>query len=188
MFPEKGERGYLRGKKIKYLLIMLLLAVVMLAFLLIGFFINGDTKNIYTIMAILTALPFANLVTVYIAMFPYSAPPQEEYDKVAAAAGQGLFDTELAVTGSNLKTIYLPYVYVANGMVLAYSSTKDVEPKKYEEYLSGMLAANNVQMHVKVFTQLPPFIKRLKEMDHTPRSEADEKHLAAEKIVRSLAI
>lgn len=188
MFPEKGERGYLRGKKIKYLLIALLLAAVMLAFLLVGFFINSNTKNIYTIMAILTALPFANLVTVYIAMFPYSAPPQEEYDKVSDAAGGGLFSTELAVTAPNLKTIYLAYVYVANGMVLAYSSTKDVEPKKYEEYLSGMLAANSFQMHVKVFTQLSPFIKRVKDMDHTPRSEADERLLAAEKVIRSLAL
>lgn len=188
MFPEKGARGYLRGKKIKYLLIALLLAVAILAFLLIGFFVNGNTKNIYTIMAILTALPFANIVTVYIAMFPYSAPPKEEYDKVADAAGEGVFDTELAVTCGNLKTIYLPYVYVANGMVLAYSPTKGVEPKKYEDYLSGMLAANSLQMHVKVFTQLTPFVKRVKDMDHTPRKEADEKHRAAEKIVRSLAI
>lgn len=188
MFPEKGARGYLRGKKIKYLLIALLLAAVILAFLLIGFFINGNTKNIYTIMAILTALPFANLVTVYIAMFPYTAPQQEEYDKVAAVAGEGLFDTELAVTGTNLKTIYLAYVYVADGMVLAYSSTKNVEPKKYEEYLSGMLAASGIQMHVKVFTQLSPFIRRVKEVKHTPRCEADEKHLAAEKVIRGLSI
>lgn len=188
MFPEKGTRGYLRGKKIKYLLIMLLLAGVMLVFLLIGFFMSGDTKNIYTIMAILTALPFANLLTVYIAMFPFSAPEQEEYDQVADAAGEGLFSTELAVTAGNMKTIYLPYVYVANGTVVAYSAMKDLEPKKYEDYISGMLAANKVQMHVKIFTQLAPFVKRVKEMDHTPRSEAEEKLLAAEKTLRSLAI
>jgi hypothetical protein len=188
MFPEKGKRGYLRGKKIKNLLIALLLAAVILAFLLIGFFLNGDTKNIYTIMAVLTALPFANLITVYIAVFPYSAPSQEEYDQVAAAAGEGLFETELAVTGANLKTLYLSYAFVAEGMILAYAPDKGVEPKKYEDYISGMMASNGCQMHVKIFTQLTPFIKRVRDVKHISREQADDGLLQAEKVLKSIAI
>ncbi len=188
MFPKKGERGYIRGKKIKYLLLALLLAILILAFFLTGFFITGDTKNIFSILAVLTALPFANMITVYAAIFPYQAPCQEEYDKVAEAAGEGLFCTELVVTCGNMKNIYLPYVYVEKDMVLAYSPTKNIRSEKYEEYLSGMLGANRLQLKVKVFTQLTPFIRRLKDMEHIPENQADEKHLEAAAVMKGLAI
>ena len=188
MFPKKGERGYLRGKKIKYLLIGLVLVLGIFAFVITGYVVSGDTANLLTVMGILMVLPFANILTVYIAMFPYSSPDEQEYEKVKAAAGDGLFVTELAVTCNTLKTIYLPYVYIEDGMVLAYSPTKDIEPKKYEDYISGILASNAVQMHVKIFTQMTPFLKRVSSMEHTPRSEADEKHLGAEGVMKSISL
>ncbi len=188
MFPKKGNRGYIKGKKTKLMLIALLLVGVIIALVLIGIYITGDTGNIFSIMAVLTALPLANVITVYIAMFKFHAPPIEEYEKVFAAAGEDIFSTELIITGTNLKTIYIPYALVGKDMVLLYSPAKDIKPEKYEEYISGMLAANGVQMKVKVFCDFAPFIKRLRNMEHTTRAEADEKRLQAEAVIKSLSM
>lgn len=188
MFSKKGTRGYIRSKKIKYLLIAFGLSLAILGFIIIGLIINGDTKNIYTIMGVLTALPFANILTVYIALFPFSSPDEEEYKKIYDVAKNAVFSTELVITSSTLKSIMLSYVVVTEDIILAYSSTNVENVKDYEKYISGMLAAHSIQMNIKIFREFSSYHKFVKKTPLVPRSDANEIVLEAEGILKSISM
>lgn len=160
MFAEKGKRGYLRGRKTKLAMIMLGLLLIIIGLVALGMWLNkGDRKNIYTVMAVLTVLPLANLLTTFIAVFPYKAPEEKEFSDLAGPGGCEHILTELAVTNAKLKTIYFPYVVVNEDQLFAYTKAVPAEGKKQEyiDAIEGYMAAGGCQATVHIYTEMTAF-------------------------------
>lgn len=178
MFAEKGCRNYLKGKRIKYSLIITGLILVIVGFVVLGYVLNGDTKNIYTIMAVLTALPFANLLTVLIASAPYKAPGEEEYMMIAGENKPECLLTELIITSSKLKSIYFPYIFINEDQVFAYTLKLPADKKEYEEYIEGLLAATGIQAKVHIYTEMTSFKRIAKQNSDRTEISNFEKRVA----------
>ena len=75
----RGELGYLEYKKKKAVLGTVAMAVIGLAIFIIGLFLNKmSNKNIFTVVAVLFALPAAKFLVAYIVAFPYHTVGKRE--------------------------------------------------------------------------------------------------------------
>ena len=118
LFPAKGKRGYLKGKKLKNLLIVILFIGLIAGLMITGILITGNKKNIFTIMAILNVLPMAHFLTALIAVFPYKSPALDEYESVCTGKEDAML-TEIIVTSPKLKAAELSYaVQGSEGIVV----------------------------------------------------------------------
>ena len=188
MSLRKGKRGYLRRKKYLYIVVGTALFIVIgLLFFVLGGKEDGSAK-IAKVCAVLTALPASYFVTLFVVMLPYKMTGTDEYEQVRDAVGEGIMITECAITSPSMKTVLLDYICVTDSGVIAASRNTYDNTDKYEEYIKGMLSANGIQTHVKIFTSFKDFIKRLKNVEIMSRKDADDKLLQAEGVLLNISI
>jgi len=188
MIIDKGHRGYLNRKKIIYSCLIIVFMAVIVFFFYMSSIRTGMRSNIYKVMAVLTVLPMANILTLLIAIMPYKEPDASDYEEVKNIVGAGVFSTECVVTNSSMKSIYLKYVYVCDKGVIALADNDYGKNDDYVKYIEGMLASNFVQMKVKIFTDRKTFIKRISEIPVENRDDVDSSYLKAEGVIRNISI
>lgn len=173
LFPAKGKRGYLKGKKLKNLLIVILFIGLIAGLMITGILITGNKKNIFTIMAILNVLPMAHFLTALIAAFPYKSPALDEYESVCTGKEDAML-TEIIVTSPKLKAAELSYVCINDDNVYAYSPSLPGSKKEYEEYIEGLLAVSKMNVSFHIYTELTAFKKVSKHSEGQKLSRFEE--------------
>lgn len=183
----KGHFGYLKYKKKVQFLKSFLVLLSILLLLGVGLWETKSIKNWFTIVAVVTALPFANFLVVWLALLPHHGRSREEYEQVAALAGDGLLNCELVVT-SREKAMPLPYAIVHASGIYAYTDQKNADLNKISEYIKTMEKSNGYEVHVKVFGNFNQFLKRLKELLAESRDEVPEDQLKVEGVLRAISM
>ncbi|MCR5743598.1 MAG: hypothetical protein K6F92_07785 [Lachnospiraceae bacterium] len=188
MIIEKGHRGYLNRKKIIYSCLIIVFMAVIVFFFYMSTIRTGMRSNIYKVMGVLTVLPMANVLTILIACIPFKEPDAAQFEEVKNIIGAGVFSTECVVTSSNLKSIYLKYVYVCDKGVIALADNDHGKNEEYVKYIEGMLASNFIQMKVKIFVDYKAFIKRIGDIPVENRDDVDSSYLKTEGVIRNISI
>lgn len=86
----RGQLGYLEYKKKRAIAGTIAMAVLGIIVFLVGFFLNDmSNRNIFTVVAVLFALPGAKFLVAFIVAFPYHTVGKEQYDKVKKHLGEG---------------------------------------------------------------------------------------------------
>ena len=184
----KGKYGYIHRKKLRLIAGILFFLLGIAGFLVIGFLTAGTRRNLLTVAAVLLVLPMAKLLVILIALWPFSARPKEEYDRVAQVAGNGVFDTELVITSSTEKTCCLDYCIVTEEGVLACCLNPRQDKKKIEKNLSGYLSAHELNDRVTIVSDYKTFLKKASALPGTDRNTCDESLLRIEGVLRGLSI
>lgn len=120
-----GDRARLKRTNILMALAILAFIIFLVAF---GIFKSGSRKNIYTIMAILSVLPFAKLCSILSTLLPYQSIPLAQAQELQELTAdlQVVFDVIFATE----KAVYpIDCMVIEEGMALVYSP---VEGKKKE--------------------------------------------------------
>ena len=76
---EKGEYGYIDRLKKQKLILSAGSFIIVLIIFLTGIIIYHTNKSIFAVIAALSALPAAKLLTMYIAIYPYSTGDKDIY-------------------------------------------------------------------------------------------------------------
>ena len=161
MKKKKGQYGYRDdSRKVRFILTGILLAAV-LAQLGARFLTDSQAaKNILTVMAILSVLPMANMASPLLASWPYRTPPDEFYQKVHPYEEKCRILYDLVIT---TKEYVLPMDAIAihSCGIYAYCTAKKIDVAKAEASLNAVLAANKLNVKIKVIREEQGFFRRL---------------------------
>lgn len=168
----RGELGYLEYKKKKAVLGTAAMAVIGFAIFIIGLFLNKmSNKNIFTVVAVLFALPAAKFLVAYIVAFPYHTVGKERFDKIKAHVTEGMtLYTDLVITSSE-KVMSLDFVVVGNKQVIGITSDKKVDISYIRKYLTDGVANWGDDYKVKIVESEKLFIN---ELDNVKSVDVDE--------------
>lgn len=173
----KGLPGYFKRRKLFQLALILFLIIGMVVFYVTGYIKFGSAKNLFTVMAILLALPLSKVTVILIAVFPYKSTDPEAFKKYTEQLQFGQFMTELAITNPNLPTLWAVYTFVHDRDVILLSKdrkgqkTDTATLKKQEEFIAGILAASGYQVNVKAFSAEDKFQMRFNDLTKKELSE-----------------
>lgn len=136
---KKGSYGYIKKKRKKLMLWLLLDIAVAVGIFVLGLVLNNfSNKNIFTVLAMLFTLPGAKIFVSLVVIFPYKGFTQDVYDKVRVVTNnyeEVLYDLVLT---SPERVMYIKsmmitddeYVILPDDIML-----KAKDSKKYIEYM-----------------------------------------------------
>ena len=92
----KGTYGYIKNKKIKLAIYLLITIIIALISFFIGYFASGKSKeNLGTIFAVLFVLPGAKVVVSMALVYPFKGLSNSEHEKVSKIAEHAIYDLVL---------------------------------------------------------------------------------------------
>lgn len=160
----KGERGYMRSRKIK-LGVGSLCGFLLMAFIyLTGYLIFDTAKNYVTILAVLVILPTAKIFVQYL-MIPWKCrAPEEEYMELAALCAPLKLYCELMITAQE-KGFEILYLLIApDDSIIAYTADSRAGTDRFEKGVTNFLNYYEFDSKVKLFADMGQFKKRAKQL------------------------
>lgn len=170
MRKDKGEYGYMRSQKLIRTLRAAAFFCVIFLLLIIGMRLNhGSRKNIYTVLAMVTAIPFGMAFVSAVMVWMRRDLSRDFYLEAKEIADKMPVYYELFLT-TRSHTIYLDATAVADDYVLSYSA--DAANKnllqKMENHLVRTLRAQGFSgVEVQILSDEKAFLKKLSEMRTT---------------------
>ena len=171
---KKGEYGYLYARKKRLGMITLFCFGMIAAFFLTGYLTTKTRNNLFTIMAILSALPTAKFASAFLVLLPYRCVSFEEYQKVSEHAKDVLFLTDLVITTGE-KTLPTLFIAVHNSSVCGYTQDKKYDIAYAEDFLTKNLMTNGQKATVKIVKEEKVFLHRLDAMGQVATDEKQQK-------------
>lgn len=185
---EKGEYGYRTANRRIRLAITGVLLAAILAQLAVRHFVSEQaTKNVLTVMAILTVLPMANMASPLLASWNYRTPDKTFYQKLLPYEKKTLLLYDLIVT---TKEYVLPFdaVIVHPAGIYAYCPKKNLKTAKAENAVSELLRANKMTLNFKIIPDEHGFFKRLESLKPADSYEDDGSVEYAARLLKSLSM
>lgn len=136
---KKGSYGYIKNKRKKLILWLILDVVVAVGIFVLGLFLNKfSNKNIFTIIAMLFTLPGAKIFVSLVVIFPYKGFTKEVYDKVSKVTHNSeavLYDLVLT---SPERVMYIKSMAITDDEYVIVPDDKMIKAKDSKEYIEHM--------------------------------------------------
>lgn len=179
---EKGQYGYIDSEKKKKLTLTIISFVAVFIIFITGVIIYHTNKSIFAVIAAVSALPAAKLLTMYIAMFPYKTGDREIYDRLLKIAEQNkeyspAIGADLILTSTS-KSMSIQFVYINNGKVVCFTNHEKTAVKEAEKYIRNILENEGCNFSsVKVFDYEEKFIKNVEAANKDVGKECADKRI-----------
>lgn len=160
----KGEVGYFRHERFRRCVVSLILLAVPVVILLSGFLYFGNQKNLMTVIGLVSFIPFAMQLTTTVAVFLHKSIPDDEARAIKEHAGDLLMAYELFVTNEKGSTMVDAFA-ICGSNVVGLVSEKKGDPAVTKSHIEKTLRANGYKVNVRLFTELPPFLRCLDDMN-----------------------
>lgn len=159
---DKGTHGYIKYKKNKQLRDTISIALVGIIIFVIGYLLNDNSKNnVFTILAILLALPGAKMLVGYIVVAPYHSMNDKEYEQVCKAISPSVaMISDLVITSPD-KVMNLDVVVVEDLQVIALQGKEGQDISYIQTYLMRTIKNQGYSFEVKVLTDFSEFLSRV---------------------------
>ena len=86
MRTEKGQPGYVKARKQKYLLGAVVEFAIVIAIFVTGYIQTGSRLNLLTVVAVVGCLPAAKMLVEFITMAPYKSIEEAKYQELEEKA------------------------------------------------------------------------------------------------------
>lgn len=171
--PKKGQYGY-RDYHKKVEMVKLLCGIAAIGVQLWARRFTGQEamKNILTVMAILSALPVANVAAPLLAAFRYRTPGEEFYRRLSEMEQKVSVLYDLVIT-SKEQILPMDGIVVHPAGVYAYCSNPGISVDRAETFLNDLFRAHRLDPRVKVLTDENAFFKRAKALKPEREYEDD---------------
>ena len=176
---EKGQPGYIKWKKEKYLAGTIAEFSVVIALVVLGYVQTKTRLNMLTLFAILGCLPASKMLVEFIAMAPHQSIENEKYKEIETNARLLTRMYDLIITNPE-KVMPVDAIVVSGHTVIGYTSSDKTDEVRCSRYLKDMLNANHHEkMTVKIFHDYKAFLSRVEgmnnivEVGHTENGRAD---------------
>lgn len=187
MQQKKGEYGYISWRKRRILLWVVILTIMAVAIYVGGFLLSGKSnKNVFTMVAVLFALPIAKQLVALILLFPYHSVSRERYQMVKDKLSAGMeLMTDLVITSSE-HVMHLDFVAVGQNQVIALLGEGKQELVEVRTYLSKGVHNWGSDYKVKILESEKVFLQELQKVTAAEVNEEEEKKVKS--YLRSLIV
>lgn len=168
----KGQLGYIEYIKKIRLILCIAGLIIILADFFTGLIITGTRNNLFTVVAIVLALPVGKFLATYLVFVKYQSTPEIFAKKVNdknleyAVAYDCVFSTK--------EKIVPAYCAVMGpDFVLCYSDDKKADRKQFENNLEAFVKAGKVKVKVTLLTEENAFFNRLDQLKANTKEITD---------------
>ena len=174
---KKGQPGYIRVRKMKYLLGALIEFGVVIALLVLGYMQTGSRLNLFTVIAAVGCLPASKMLVEFITMAPYGSIPSDIHKEIEKKAPllPKLYD--LIITSTE-KVMPVSVMLFCGHTVCGYAQSDRIDEVQCAGYLKEKLEENGYEkMTVKIFRDYRAFLARAEGMNNIIVVEQKERKL-----------
>lgn len=187
---EKGQPGYIKARKMKYLIWAVAEFAIVIAVMLLGYFQTGTKMNLFTILAILGCLPAAKMLVEFIAMAPHKSVDVEKYQELEEKAGLLIRLYDLVITSTE-KVMPVDAMVISGHVVCGYTSSSRTDENQLSQHIKKTLKDHHYdKMTVKIFHDYHAFLVRAEGLNNMAAVQAPDqrKGNAVKKIVLSISM
>lgn len=185
----KGQYGYLKKQPVRIGILALLVILSSASVFLIAYITKGDSKNIFSLIAVLGMLPAAKLIVSFIIQmkaekFSCTRELKEEFEKILGDS-KVVYGYDFYLT--SYKENYPALVcVVADGQIILLLTGKDNLIKECREHVEKYLASNSINGYkVVVFDKTSKFFERMEVVVKNEPVDADFTALA---LIKNLSL
>lgn len=162
---EKGQPGYIKAQKTKYLIWTIGEFAVVIALVVLGYLQTGSRLNLFTVIAVVGCLPAAKMLVEFITMAPHKSIDPELYKELTEKAPLLTKVCDTIITGND-KVMPVEVFVISGHTVCGYTSSPKTDDVKVGRYIKEMLHNNGFdKVTVKVFHDYTAFLSRAEGMN-----------------------
>lgn len=169
----KGDRGYIDRHKMIQLLTALGLLVIVVIIYYTGIIKYHNTKNIFTVMAAVSAIPAAKFAVSYIVMIPYQSSSKEQYERLQKCVNAKILSDMLL--SSPDKIIHVEFAGIRDNAVYCFISNQKYEKVDCEKYIRSFLETECKISAVRVFQEFDKFERAISALDKNEAGRYDKR-------------
>lgn len=170
---QKGDYGYLKKNKLIQLTVTLVLMSIVCIIFYTGYIKYGNTKNIFTVFAILSVLPMAKFVVGYLMLAKHNSILMDEYNKIQQNLNHKLlYDL---IISSPERTYPVKVAIVQDNSVCLYIPDEKIKKIEAEKYVRSFFEKECKISLVKVADKLDDFIKISKSLEKNESGRYDKR-------------
>ncbi len=165
----KGNYGYIARQKKKRLGIAVFMLAIPLVIYFTGRIYFGSTKNVFSIIAALGAIPAAKFIVDFIMIMMQKSAPEEIYTLTEKYAGDLPRGYELVVSAYE-GTLPLDAVVICGNNVMAYSTYGSRDRFEFtEKHIARILTGNGYgNVNVRIFSEKKAYTDRIAQLALSP--------------------
>ena len=157
---EKGQPGYVKARKVKYLIWTIAEFGVVIAIFVLGYMQTGTRMNLFTIVAIVGCLPAAKT------MAPHKSIEPDKYKEIEEKAPLVTRVYDMVITSRD-KVMPVDAIVISGHVVCGYASSPRTDETLLAKHLKDMLKASHYdKMTVKIFHDYVAFLSRAEGMNN----------------------
>lgn len=184
---QKGEYGFLKKQKKRFILKMILCVAGGLVMFGAGYLVNkGNPKNICSVLALLMALPLSKAFTELVVVFPFQDVEKSRYDKVAALCPKhATLLTGLVIT-SEKRSMNLDFLVECDGNVIGLAGRKEADLPYVNEYLTKGIRNWGYNYQVRIMKEEKAFLNAVQSITPYEMTEQEQKNVLS--YIKSLIV
>ena len=171
---EKGEPGYIRARKARYLAWAIGEFAIVIAVLVLGYVQTGSKMNLFTVVAVVGCLPASKMLVEYITMAPHKSIEPEVYKELEEKAKLLTRAYDLVITSTE-KVMPVTALVISGHVVCGYAKSEKTDEVKCARLIKDMLKHNGYdKITVKIFRDYHAFLARAEGMNNIAAVEKKE--------------
>ena len=147
---EKGQPGYIKWRKEKYLIGTITEFAVVIALVVIGYVQTKTKLNLLTVVAVVGCLPASKMLVEFITIAPHQSIEKDIYQEIEAKASLLKRVYDLVITSPE-KVMPVDAIVISGHTVIGYASNTKTDEvtcarylKDYKAFLSRVEGMNNI--------------------------------------------
>ncbi len=171
---EKGQPGYIRARKTRYLMLAILEFAIVIAVVALGYMQTNSKMNVFTVVAVVGCLPASKMLVEYITMAPYKSIEPQVHQELEEKAGLLTRAYDLLLTSTE-KVMPVTAVVISGHVVCGYAASEKTDEVNCARYMKEMLQSNGYEkITVKIFHDYHAFLARAEGMNNIAAVEKNE--------------
>ena len=169
---EKGQPGYIKARKLKYLVWAIGEFAVVAVLVIVGYLKTGSKLNLFTVIAVVGCLPASTMLVEFITMAPHKGIEPEKFAEIEEKAGliTRIYDT--VITG-NGKVMPVDAFVISGRTICGYAGSPKANEAETARYIKEMLQNSHVdKVTVKIFCDYVAFLSRAEGMNNIATAES----------------
>ena len=187
----KGDAGYINGRKKKLLIKTILQFGIVAALIVLGIWQTGDKMNWLTIVAVLGCLPAAKTLVELITIFPHKSIKEEVAKEIASKTELLTVSYDMVLT-TNDHIMPIDSVVISNNTICGYTSSEKVDVTFAAKHVKQMMYANRfTDVSVKIFDNYTQFLTRAEGMNNIAaidRNDSKNHETALKNLILNLSL
>ena len=163
---EKGQPGYIKARKVRYLMLAIAEFAIVTAVYVLGYMQTGTKANLFTVVAVVGCLPAAKMLVEFITMAPHKSIDVDKYQEIETKADLVIRGYDMVITSSE-KVMPLDAVGISGHVVCGYTSSPKTDETALARHIKNILQENHFEkMTVKIFHDYSAFLARAEGMNN----------------------